>query len=77
VPRFLKFMSRLALLLGLAVAVSGCTGWIERNVSTASRAIDCAVLAAADAPRTFDTAHCGQHPAAQGGKRGGDSAPVA
>jgi hypothetical protein len=62
-PRFVKNMSRFAILFAVAGCVSGCTGWIERQVDTASRAIDCAVLAAENVPVTAETQHCERHPA--------------
>ena len=65
-PRTVQTLSRFAFLFAVAGCVSGCTGWIERQVDTASRAIDCAVLETAPAPRTGETAHCDSHPAARG-----------
>ena len=62
----IKPLSRFAFLLVVAACVSGCSGWVERQVDTASRAIDCAVLATAPTPATAQTAHCGRHPAARG-----------
>lgn len=64
--RLFKPLSRVLAMLAVAGCVSGCTGWVERQVDTASRAIDCAVLAATDTPKTAQTAHCERHPAARG-----------
>ena len=65
-PRTLKALSRFIVLCAVTACVSGCSGWVERQVNTASRAIDCAVLATAQAPTTAETVHCERHPAAKG-----------
>jgi len=54
---------RVVALCAVAGCASGCTAWIERQVDTASRALDCAVLETSPAPRTVETAHCDRHPA--------------
>lgn len=64
-PRLFNPLFRLMILLAVAWGVSGCSGWIERQAQTASRAIDCAVVAAAEAPVTVETRHCKHHPAAR------------
>lgn len=61
--RSISSLARVVALCAVAGSVSGCTGWAKQQVDTASRAIDCAVLATTPAPRTVDTAHCDSHPA--------------
>jgi len=58
-------LARIGVLVALMVSISGCTGWIERQADRASVAIDCAVLVAAEVPKTGQTAHCDRHPAAR------------
>lgn len=65
-PWPVKSLFRAAVPFALAWVLSGCTGWIEDRVDTATRAIDCAVLASAEVPATGQSAHCQHHPAAQG-----------
>jgi hypothetical protein len=57
-------LARMVALCAVVGSVSGCAGWVEDRVDTASRAMSCAVLSTSPAPRTQETAHCDRHPAA-------------